>query len=310
MKKMINKVNLQGYIYEHKLEKKVTGEGSKAPGTEYIAGTIDIATDNDCLNIVPVHFTYITAITGGGKENATYKTLEQILSGAVGTVMSVGKENAGKVRVDTALNLNEFYTDRSGKEELVSAKRNEGGFVHLITALEDDNDKRNQFECDIVITGARRIEADPEKNTSEKVIIKGAIFDFRNALLPVEFSVTNSRAMDYFEGLEATSKNPVFTKLRGRQISETITREIKEESAFGEPSIRTVKSTRKDFVIHWAQSTPYEWDTEETITVAEMNEAITARATYLATIKQRQDEYKASKTGTIIKAPAAGAFNF
>lgn len=310
MKKMVNKVNLQGYIYEHKLEKKVTGEGSKAPGTEYITGTIDIATDNECLNIVPVHFTYVTAITGGGKENATYKVLEQIVTGAIGTVMANGKEAAGKVRVDTALGLNEFYTERSGKEEFVSVKRNEGGFVHTVTALEDDIDKRNQFECDIVITGAKRTEADPEKNIPEKVIIKGAIFDFRNSLLPVEFSVVNPRAMDYFEGLEATSKNPVFTKLRGRQIAETITRQIEEESAFGDPAIRTVKSTRKDFVIHWAQGTPYDWDTEETITVAEMNEAVTARATYLATIKQRQDEYKASKTGTIIKTPAAGAFNF
>ena len=54
-----------------------------------------------------------------------------------------------------------------------------------------------------------------------------------------------------------------------------------------------------------------EWDTEETMTVAELNEAITNRETYLATIKQRQDEYKASKgAAPSIAAPATGAFNF
>jgi hypothetical protein len=47
------------------------------------------------------------------------------------------------------------------------------------------------------------------------------------------------------------------------------------------------------------------------MTVAELNEAITNRETYLATIKQRQEEYKASKgAAPTIAAPAAGAFNF
>lgn len=36
---------------------------------------------------------------------------------------------------------------------------------------------------------------------------------------------------------------------------------------------------------------------------------MTERQTYLATIKQRQDEYKASRQSNIA-APAAGGFNF
>ena len=121
--------------------------------------------------------------------------------------------------------------------------------------------------------------------------------------------------MDYFEGLEATSKNPVFTKVKGRQVSETIVRTIEEESAFGEASVREVKNTRKDFVITWAAEDPYVWDDESTITVAELNEAISKREVDLAAMKTRQDEYRASK-GTAaapankIATPAAGAFNF
>ena len=44
------------------------------------------------------------------------------------------------------------------------------------------------------------------------------------------------------------------------------------------------------------------------MTVNELNAAITTRETYLATLKQRNDEYKASKASTA--APAAGGFDF
>ena len=311
MKKLINTARVEGYIYESTLEMKVSGPNSKTPGTEFISGELRVATDNAGINIIPIHFTYVTAITGGGKPNATFATLKKIIDKEVGTVMANGKDNAGMVRIDTAIGLNEFYSDKSGTTELVSAKRYEGGFVHLITALTEDEKQRNLFETDIVITGFTRKEADIEKNLPEKGIIKGAIFDFRKALMPIEFSVLNSVAMDYFEGLGASAKTPVFTKVKGRQISETVVKRIEEQSAFGEPSVREVSSTRKDYVITWAAQEPYEWDTEESMTVAELNEAITARETYLATLKQKQDEYKASQ-GAAPKAaaPAPGAFNF
>ena len=311
---MINKTYIEGLLYEHALELKTSGPNSKTPGTQFITGTISIATDDACVNIVPVHFTYVTATTSKGNTNATFTTLKNIIDGVMGTIMKDGKDKAGKLRIDSALGLNEFYTDRNGKEELVSAKRNEGGFVHVVDALNSDEKSRNTFECDMLITGAVRQEADVEKQIPEKVIVKGAIFDFRKALLPVEFSATNANAMNYFEGLGATSKEPVFTKVWGRQISETIVKTITEESAFGDASVREVKNTRRDFVITGAAKEPYVWDDESTITVKELNEAIAARETYLATVKQRQDEYKASKGqnagATSVITPAAGAFNF
>lgn len=53
MKKAFNNATyIEGYIYEHKLEEKVTGETSKNPGTPFITGTISIATDEDLLNVV------------------------------------------------------------------------------------------------------------------------------------------------------------------------------------------------------------------------------------------------------------------
>ena len=309
MKKLINTARVEGYIYESTLEIKVSGPNSKTPGTEFISGELRVATDNAGINIIPIHFTYVTAITGSGKPNATFATLKKIIDKEVGTVMANGKDNAGMVRIDTAIGLNEFYSDKSGATELVSAKRYEGGFVHLITALTEDEKQRNLFETDIVITGFTRKETDIEKSLPEKGIIKGAIFDFRNSLLPVEFSVLNPRAISYFESLDITQKNPVFTRLQGRQVSEVIKTQKVEESAFGDPIVKEYASTRKDWVVTWAASEPYAWDDESTITAAELTKAMSDRETYLATVKQRQDEYKASK-GQPAAAPANQGFNF
>jgi hypothetical protein len=273
-------------------------------------GNLNIATDNNCTNIVPVHFTYVTATTGKGNANATFNVLKDIIDGKIGTVMANGADSAGKVRIDSAIGLNEFYSDRNGKEELVSTKRNEGGFVHTVTTLNPDEKARNTFMADMLITSVTHVDGDEEKGTKDKALVRGCVFDFRKAVLPVEFSVTNARGMDYFEGLEASPKSPVFTKVWGRQVSQTITNKKVEESGWGEANVQESTSTRRDWVITGSNTEPYAWDDEETITAKELTEAMANREVYLAGIKQRQDEYKASKAAPAAAAPATGGFNF
>lgn len=304
MKKMINKVHIEGWVYDHKLTSKVAGEKAKNPGVTFINGTVDIATDDNCLNIVTIHYSYVTPVTKQNKPNATFNALNSILTDNK-TVVKVGKENAVKVRADTSIGLNEFYSDRSGKEELVSAKRNEGGFIHIITdALSEKDTDRNNWEADTVITKVREIEADPERNLPAKVVISGYMFDFKNALLPVDVVAYKESAQNYFLGLEASESNPTFIKLKGQQVSQVIIRTVTEESAFGdEPDVKEFKNTVREFVVTGALP-PYEWDSEESITAQEMKEALASREITKAEIKQRQDEYNASR-GT--KAPAAAA---
>jgi hypothetical protein len=309
MKKMINRTKIEGYLYQHTLELKESGPNSKNPGTQFISGNVDIATDDAMTNVVTVHFTYTTATTGSGKTNATFNVLKDIIDNKLCNVMAHGADNAAKLSIDSAIGLNEFFSDRNGTEELVSAQRNEGGFVRVVSSLNEDENMRNTFDCDMVITQTRLIEADEEKNLPEKLILKGAIFDFRNSLLPVEFSVLNPNAISYFEGLGVSSTSPVFTRLQGRQISEIITRTVTQESAFGAPIVKNYSSTRKDYVITWAAAEPYAWDDEESITANEMKEVMANRETYLATLKSRQDEYKASRNQAPA-APAQGGFNF
>lgn len=311
MRKMVNTTHIEGKLYQHDLTIKVTGENSKNPGTEFISGNVEIATDDAGINIVPVHFTYVTATTAKGSTNATFNVLKNIIDGVYKAVMTDGADNATMLRIDSAIGLNEFYTDRSGKEELVSVKRNEGGFVHVTPTINEDERTRNTFECDIVITNVLHVEGDIEKGTQDKVTVKGAIFDFRGSLLPAEFSVTNPKAMAYFEDLGASNSSPVFTKIKGRQVSESIVRRVEEESAFGEPSIKEYKSTKKDFVITWAMAEPYVWDDDSTITARELTEAMANREIALAEMKRRSDEYKASQgKAPANAAPAPGAFNF
>lgn len=310
--KKINTTFISGLLYEHDLQLKTTGENSKNPGTEYISGTISIATDDAVTNIVPVHFTYVTSKTAKGNGNATFNLLSDIINGTVKSVMEHGQEVANKLRIDSAIGLNDFYTNRDGEETLVSAKRNEGGFVHTTKDLDKKESNRNTFTVDMLITGLRRIEEDVEKELPEKMIVKGEIFDFRGSLLPVEFTALNPDAMDYFESLEPSQKNPVFTRVWGNQVSTVIKSKRITKSAFGEDMVREVQSNRKDWVITGANPEPYEFDTEKTITAEEVKKARADREIYLAEVKQRYQEYQASKgAAATAKAPVKkGDFNF
>lgn len=309
MKKMNNASHIEGKLYEADLQVRESGPNSKKPGTKFIMGTVSVATDDAMTNIVPIHYTYVTEKTSKNTDDARWKVLKDIIDGKVKTIMRDGADVAAMVRIDSAIDLNEFYSDRNGTEELVSVKRNEGGFIHLTNQISTDEKLRSTFDCDIVITSTRRIEENEERNLPERMIVKGAIFNFRNQILPVEFTVLHPGAMNYFEGLDASNNNPVFTRVKGNQVSQTIVRKITEESAFGEPSVREVTSSSKDFVITWAAKETYTWDDESTITVAEFKKCIADREVTVADIKKRRDEYVASKAA----APAAatvGGFNF
>lgn len=317
MKKTINKEVINGRIYEHNLAvKTVQNKDSENFGKEFINGTIDVATDDECLNVITVNFTYVTETTKAGAKNATYAALKTIIDSGK-TIVANGPTEATMVRINTALGLNDFYTNRNGDEVLVSVKRNDGGFVTIVNKL-DDPSTRNKFECDMLITGTRIVEADEEKHIAEDyLVVKGAVFNFRNALLPVEFIVKGAGGIKYFESLEASSTNPVFTKVWGNIECQTIIDKREEETAFGEPSIKEYTRTIREWVITGCAKEPYEiGDSQTGITIDEVKQAAAERETYLADVKRRQDEYNASKnavapaTAPTNAGAAAGGFNF
>ena len=310
MKKTVNTTHIEGLLYEHSLESRTTGPNSKNPGTNYIRGSISVATDDELLNVVKVNFTYVTPFLSSGRPNATYSLLNDIIDGKVGTVIDNGADLAAKVRVDSNLGLNEWF-DARNNGELTSIRVNDGGFVHLAQSLNPDEDKRATFDVDMVITGTYRVEADEERDQEELVRIRGCVFDFRGAILPVEVIAKNPKAMDYFENIGATKKTPVFTRVRGKQVSRTVIKKTTEESAFGEAFVRETQTSQRDFVVTWAKPEPYEWDSEDTILASELTEKMANREVYLADMKARDEEYRNSKrTGGAVSAnttPAAKA---
>lgn len=308
MRKTINTTHIEGWLYQHALSLKVTGEKSKNPGTQFINGTIDIATNDAMTNIVTIHFSYVTpTYAKSGSPNATFNALQNIINGVTCNVIEHGADRAAKIRIDSQVGLNEFWSTRNNPEgEVVSQIRNEGGFIHVVQTVAAAEGLRDIFKTDMIVTGVRRIEADPTRGREEKVEIKGYVFDFRNALLPVTYYAYGG-GMDHFEALEASVNNPVFLCVNGHQVSKTVTtvRES-ENSGWGETFAQEVTSTQREFVVTGADS-PYEWDTEESITAQEYKEALQNREMAIAEIKSRQEEYEASKSQT--QAPA-GAANF
>lgn len=319
MKKIINKVHVEGRIFEFDLaEKTVQNSESKFYGKAFIGGTIDVATDNAGLNVVQVSFPFVQPVTSTGKQSPTYTALKKIMESGK-TISHDGIENATMVKIDSSIALNDFYTERNGEEVLVSAKRAQGGFINIVTSLNENEAARSTFECDILVNGIRYVNADPEKNIDEDyMVVKGATFDFKNALLPVEFTLKDPNGMKFFEGLDVKPDNVVFTKVWGPIKSQTIVTRKEEESAFGGPSVKEFSRVVREWLItgtHPASSFYPLGDEKAGITAEEITKATSDREIYLAEVKKRADDYKAQKaagtTTNVAAAPAAaGGFNF
>ena len=297
MKKMLNSVHLEGRIYAHDLTvKTVQNEQSKNFGKEFIAGNLEVAVDEDGLNVIPVHFTYVTETTNSGAKSSQYTALKRIMDENK-TWTVVGKDAAQKVSINSAIALNDFYNQN---DELISAKQNEGGFITFINELKPENE-RNRFDTDIVITGVSIVEADEEKDIKEHAVIKGAIFNFRNELLPVEYTILDKDGIKYFEDLGATNAEPIFTRVWGNINCITKTTVQTEESAFGEAAVRTYERKVKEWQVTGSPKTPYDFGDEKILTAEELRKAVQDREVHLADVKKRAEEYKAQRAS----APAA-----
>ena len=313
MRKATNTERIEGRVYQHSLAvKTVQNQTSANYGKEFIAGELEIAVDEAGLNVIPVHFTYVTETTASGNKNNTFTNLKKIIEGGK-TWIADGKDEALKVKVDTAIALNDFYTQDGN---LVSVKKNEGGFVSIVSELCPENE-RNTFSADMVITGTTRVEKDEEKNIeNDYVVVKGAIFNFRNELLPTDFVIRNVDGMKFFENLGASNAEPVYTKVWGRINCNTITNKVVEESAFGEATVKTYERKTKEWLITGTATVPYEFGDEKVLTKDELTKAMQDREVMLAETKKRSEEYRANKAATLstTSAPASstaiGSFNF
>ena len=298
--KMKNEVIIAGRLYQHDLQlKTVKSETSANKGMEFISGTIEIATDDECTNIVPIHYTYIPRLTKKGTVDSRFTALQNIMSAKC--VVADGPDAAMKLKVQSNLGLNDFYNN---DDELVSAKRNESGFITVLSTL--DGEERNKFTMDMVIAQATDVDENEERQIPAHVKLRGYVFDFRNAALPVEFMVTNEEGMKYFSNL--LEDGPVFTKVWGIQDYKTIKTTQTSEAAFGEDEVTTHDRKKKDWIVTGTQKMTYEFDSEsEDLTPEELKAKLADREVYLAEVKKRADEWKAQRDSGVAAANAAAA---
>lgn len=293
--RFINKEKIEGYVYStgsnfNQLSERVTGENSKNPGTKYIAGDLDIAVDEAGLNVVTIHYVYVTEVSKNGTTNRTYAELKKIIDHPEKTWINGGKDNAFKVQcTGVALGLNDFIAADNKK---VAAIRNENGFCTVVSELGPEAE-RNTFEADMLITKVTHVDADPDRNIDEDfVTISGAIFGYGPVLLPVSFTVRKEEGMRYFENLDVTGKDPVFTKVWGNINCMTIKTEKREESAFGEAAVRTYESKKREYVVSGTAKIPYDFGNDDVLTADDVNKMAQDRQIKLAEIEKRYNERK------------------
>lgn len=309
MRQNVNQEQIEGRIYQHDLKEKVTGDRSKHPGTKFISGTMDIATTEDDMNVLTVHYTYVTEMTSKGKLNQTYANLKRIIDEGK-TIVADGHDAAWKVRTTPSLALNDFYPQ--GQDQLVSQMRNEGGFVSIVNDLNPEGVDRNKFTVDALITQVNRVEDDD----GDYAQIRCAVFNFRNDILPVTLIMRNEDGIRYFEELGVSQSEPIYTKVWGKIVNRTQLIQNETESAFGEAAVDTRQRRIREWVITGAQREPYSFGDGGLMTVEDIQKALQNRETMLAEVKQRSDEYYATRNSSPAPktAPAAqipqGKFNF
>lgn len=315
--RFINTERIEGYVYStgsnfNQLSERTTGENSKHPGTKYIAGDLDIAVDEEGLNVVTIHYTYATPTYGSGQVNNTYTALKRIIDNPDKAWINGGKENAFKVQcTGISIAINDFI-GADGK--FVAAIRNEGGFCSIVNELGPEAN-RNTFSADMLITKVTHIDADPDKNIeNDFTTVSGAIFGYGKTipvLLPASFTVRSEKGMEYFENLDATPSDPIFTKVWGRINCMTIKVKKTEESAFGGDYVQESERKSREYLITGTAKVPYDFGDEEVLTANDVSTMNQNRQIMLAEVESRHKERQAEKAANGVsfeattKAPSA-----
>ena len=295
MKKMINKSHIEGILYESTLEER---ESKSTPGTKYISGKLSIEVAED--NVITVEI-FENEITKAGKRNQKYDKLQSLIG--ANSIVTTGRDTAVCLKIDSALSLNDWYP----QGELVSTLRNFNGFINFISVGEMK--PQATFQADMLITSTMD-DMDRDENgdfiPNGALKVKGYIFDFANRIMPVEFLVENEAGVNYFRDLEPNT----FTKVWGKQVTQSETIRKVEESAFGDDKVVEFTNTRRKFVITGTNKEPYMFGEEGILTVQEVQDAIANRNVYLADKKAQSENKASASTESVVKNPSTATFTF
>ena len=276
-----NSVDVRGWVFNHTLAKKVSRKG-----VEYIGGSINVATDADAVNVVPVNFMYVVPTFKNGKPNTTYSFLEQIIN--ENNTYEMNGASATKIRIDGDVECNDFVT-REG--EMASPKRVRGSFAHPETG-DIATVGCAKFKTDMLIEGYQEVEVENGDNYGR---IRGYVFNFKNDFLPVEYTIRTAGGMSYFEKADISISEPMLTKVWGDIVCTTIENRTETENAFGAPTVNITTRTLRAWDIEGASVDPMEFGDESTMTTEDVTKGKADREQHLAEVRANYDEYQKSR---------------
>ena len=285
----INNVSVRGYVFSHTLQER---DSTRNPGEKIIMGIVNVATDDDALNVVPVNF-FVNEKTKAGKTNATFTNLHQII--AENKTYEECGTNAARVRIQGAIDVNDFY-GRDG--QLVTGKRVRGSFLHFLNAgeaISSDKVPATSFEADVLLQAAVESESN---DGSDYVSLRGFAFNYRGDILPVTFSVQSEGGKNFFLGEDISAANPYFGKVWGNIKSTVVVSEQEEDSAktaFGAPQVHETSRTFRTWEVVGANVN--EGLGEDTITQAELTQKMGERNARLADLAARTQNQNNTATG-------------
>lgn len=291
MKQMINEINVQGYVFNiagNGLFKGTTGPESKVPNTDYMSGTVNVVTDEDGANVVPVRFNFVTEKYGkSGKENSAWNVLKDIDDDDK-TWESQSKEGAYKIRLSCSAGSNPFIGQDGN---MIDRPCINVRFAH--PANNGFNaDQRNSFKFDMVMVNFAIREVE---NGEDYGVINGYVFDsYRKEAIPVSLVLRNQKGMEYFESLDASPSNPVGINCWGNIVSTTIKREKVVESDWGEPQVTYTTSTQREWLIVGSTVKGCDFGDEMFITEDEFVECLNNHEKVVADAQARYDAKKNS----------------
>ena len=276
-----NSVDVRGWVFNHTLAKKVSKKG-----VEYIGGSINVATDVDAVNVVPVNFMYVVPTFKNGKPNSTYSFLEQIIN--ENNTYEMNGASATKIRIDGDVECNDFVT-REG--EMASPKRVRGSFAHPETG-DIATVGCAKFKTDMLIEGYQEVEVENGDNYGR---IRGYVFNFKNDFLPVDYTIRTAGGMSYFEKADISVSEPMLTKVWGNIVCTTIENRTETENAFGAPTVNVTTRTLRAWDIEGASVDPMEFGDESTMTTEDVTKGKADREQHLAEVRANHDEYQKSR---------------
>lgn len=284
MKKMINKIIAEGFLYDQSL---------KESDKNYINGKMNVLTSigadsstDTCELKIIAGPTY--GNKPGAKANPNYYNFKSVMTQEEKTYLKVGTEALG-VSVTGSFDVSYFVpkgTDIT-RENIVSNVQNRGSFITIMDGKTIETPSAT-FDTDIYVTEIvpemTKVAADSDEPSVEtgNILVKGYIFDFKNTAMPITYIAKKSEeqgvlsAADYFSSME--SELPFLTRAWGKIHTYETKVEKKEESAFGAPKIVSFKTTKRELELTGALAEPY----EDGITPEEFQAALQARETRIA----------------------------